>query len=203
MPQVPPDSFECGPFPVEDPRGRWVGWLREVARGERGARDLSPEQAREAARLMLAGRVSDSQMGAFLAAERMKGESADELAAFTEVLAETAVGRVNMGPGVLDCAGPHDGRVHSFAATIPAAAILAAAGVPVFLHASDRPSAIDQARRRGGRQAHDRFHAPFRPGVREGLGAHVLRDGRKAGADPKPHTGPGPSSGVVLPGVPE
>ncbi|MBX5437809.1 MAG: hypothetical protein IRZ33_11440, partial [Alicyclobacillaceae bacterium] len=122
----------------------WAQWLREVARGERGARDLTFEQARAAVRSLLHGRATDAQVGAFLAAERMKGESVDELAGFVSELAEVvrddvllAELRRRLGPGALDCAGPYDGRAHSFAATVAAAAVLAAAGVPVFLHAPD------------------------------------------------------------------
>jgi len=40
-------------------------------------------------------------------------------------------------PESLDCAGPYDGRRKSFFATLPAAFIAAACGLPITLHASD------------------------------------------------------------------
>ncbi|WP_067925154.1 anthranilate phosphoribosyltransferase [Alicyclobacillus shizuokensis] len=120
-------------------------YLREVARGPKGARDLEAEAAYEAACAILDGQATDAQIGAFLVALRLKGESVDELAALTRALRERSATAgleacsgpvLSAVPGVLDCAGPYDGRAHSFAATVPAAVVLAALGVPVFLHAS-------------------------------------------------------------------
>jgi anthranilate phosphoribosyltransferase len=113
-------------------------YLREVARGPKGARDLSYDLAHEAACHIFDGAATAAQVGAFLTALRLKGESVDELLAFAEALRErtktlTPPDEVS---GVLDCSGPYDGRSHSFAATIPVSLLLAAAGVPVVLHGS-------------------------------------------------------------------
>ncbi|MCL6592617.1 MAG: anthranilate phosphoribosyltransferase, partial [Alicyclobacillus sp.] len=105
--------------------------------GQKGARDLSFAEAYCAAVDILEGRATDAQTAAFLMAERMKGESVEELLAFIRALTERNPPPLRPDSGVLDCAGPYDGRSRSFAATIPVAMVLAAAEVPVFLHAPE------------------------------------------------------------------
>ena len=55
-------------------------FIKEIGRGPNGARALSPRNAR-ALRRMLEGRVAELELGAVLLAYRVKGETADELAA--------------------------------------------------------------------------------------------------------------------------
>ncbi len=108
--------------------------LKEVGRGKRGAKDLSYEQAYQAAEMFLHGEATPAQIGAFLMAERIKMESLDEILAFVDAY------RQNVTPvslrDSLDCAGPYDGRRTSFFATLPAAFVLAACGQPVTIHSS-------------------------------------------------------------------
>lgn len=111
-----------------------INILKEVARGKRGARDLSYEEAAHAAEAILGLTASPVQIGAFLIAERIKLESIEELEAFVSVSRKYAH-REPVQQG-LDCAGPYDGRKNSFVATFPAAFLLSAAGVPVTLHGS-------------------------------------------------------------------
>lgn len=106
--------------------------LKEVARGKRGARDLTYEEAAEAAEAILALRATPAQIGAFFIAERIKLESVEELEAFVHVCRKYA-DRSESRKG-LDCAGPYDGRKSSFYATFATSFVLAAAGVPVTLH---------------------------------------------------------------------
>lgn len=61
-------------------------WIKEVARGKRGARDLTYEEARQAAEAIVTGNASPAQTAALLIAERIKTESPEELFAFTEAL---------------------------------------------------------------------------------------------------------------------
>ena len=58
--------------------------LRQIARGKHGARSLTREAARELMSLVLEDRVSDLELGAFVIAMRIKGESTDELIGFLE-----------------------------------------------------------------------------------------------------------------------
>jgi len=111
-----------------------IDLIKEVGRGKRGARDLTYEEALRAAEMILEGEATDAQIGAFLVAERIKSETENEIAAFADALRKRALRRPL--PGAVDCAGPYDGRRESFYATLPAAFILAASGVPAALHGS-------------------------------------------------------------------
>ena len=62
-------------------------YLRELARGKHGARDLTREQARTLFAAVFAGEVKEVALGALLVALRIKGESVDELAGMMEALA--------------------------------------------------------------------------------------------------------------------
>jgi anthranilate phosphoribosyltransferase len=64
-----PSSFPCARF------------IKEIGRGQNGARALSFEDTYALYGAMLDGRVSDLELGAILLAYRVKGETADELAA--------------------------------------------------------------------------------------------------------------------------
>lgn len=110
-------------------------YLKEVARGKRGARDLSYEDAKKAAEAILDLKASPAQIGAFLIAERIKMESLEELIAFITAARERSV-RIPVHQGI-DCTGPYDGRSSSYYASFGAAFVLAAAGLPVTLHGSD------------------------------------------------------------------
>jgi anthranilate phosphoribosyltransferase len=111
-----------------------ISLLKEVGRGKRGARDLTYEEALQAAEWILNKTATQAQIGAFLVAERIKMESPDELRAFIDSL------RSKSEPypiaGSFDCAGPYDGRKRTFSATLPAAFVLAACGLPAVLHGS-------------------------------------------------------------------
>ena len=62
-------------------------YLKELARGQHGARDLTREQARLLFTAVFAGELSDLALGALLVALRVKGESVDELAGMMDALA--------------------------------------------------------------------------------------------------------------------
>ncbi len=59
-----------------------AAYLKEIGRGKDGARSLSAAQAEDLLRQVFAGNVSDVQLGAFVIAMRIKGESPAELAGF-------------------------------------------------------------------------------------------------------------------------
>ena len=68
--------------------------IKEVGRGAKGARGLNAATAQEAFAALLAGEVSDIQLGAWWLAMRIKGETPDELAAFVEAMQSTLAFRV-------------------------------------------------------------------------------------------------------------
>ena len=62
-------------------------YLKELARGRHGARDMTREQARTVFEAVFAGDVEELALGALLVALRVKNESADELAGMLDALA--------------------------------------------------------------------------------------------------------------------
>jgi anthranilate phosphoribosyltransferase len=64
----------ANPFPC-------ARYIKEIGRGPNGARALTAEDTRALYTAMLDGRVADLELGAVLLAYRVKGETADELAA--------------------------------------------------------------------------------------------------------------------------
>ncbi|HEX4331307.1 MAG TPA: DNA-binding protein YbiB [Usitatibacter sp.] len=61
-------------------------YLKELARGSRGARDLSREEASTLFAAVLGGEVAPAALGALMVALRVKGETPDELAGMMDAL---------------------------------------------------------------------------------------------------------------------
>jgi len=61
-------------------------FIKEIGRGAAGARALSHEQSRELMATVLDGGATDLEIGAFVLAMRMKGETLDELTGFLEAI---------------------------------------------------------------------------------------------------------------------
>ncbi|PKM44449.1 MAG: hypothetical protein CVV05_11945 [Gammaproteobacteria bacterium HGW-Gammaproteobacteria-1] len=111
--------------------------LRDVAKGKRGARDLSRDEAQEALAFVLSAEAHPAQIGAFLTAMRFKGVTLEEYLGFFATLYATSNVITPKVPNLVNANGPYDGRKH-FLQLSPAAAIVAsAAGVPMLLHSSD------------------------------------------------------------------
>lgn len=108
--------------------------LKAVATGKELARDLTDAEAFRAFQLILAGQAADSQIGGFFTGERIKGETPEELAAFTRAALQVSRPFQTDVPGLLDVAMPYDGKAKSPLVLIPAGFIAAAAGVPVLFH---------------------------------------------------------------------
>ncbi|WP_408009308.1 anthranilate phosphoribosyltransferase [Pseudalkalibacillus sp. A8] len=114
-------------------------WIKEVARGKRGSRDLTYAETRKAARLIIEGKATDAQIAAYFVSQRLKTESADELLAFIHTFQERTEKldlQESVSEKLIDFAGPYTGR-NSFAATIPSSILLAANNMPSFLHGTD------------------------------------------------------------------
>lgn len=81
--------------------------------------------------------LTAAQLGAFLLAERMKGETAEEVYGFIETWrAHAPSWPAHLLPEALDVAGGYDGRTKTFCASVAAAVLAADLGVPQFLHGS-------------------------------------------------------------------
>ena len=110
-------------------------FIREIARGKKGARDLSREDARRLYAAMLNGELSDLEMGAFLTGMRIKGESVAEIAGFLDA-AEASFEALE-APEAL-CAPvvipSYNGSRQMPNLTPLLAMLLAREGVPVLIH---------------------------------------------------------------------
>lgn len=95
---------------------------------------LPAARVTEAVRDLVAGRVDDARGAAFLTALRMKGETADEIAAAAIVLREQMVRLVPVSGPVLDTCGTGGDDSGTFNISTAAALVAAGAGVPVVKH---------------------------------------------------------------------
>jgi len=97
--------------------------------------DLSEQEARGAMEEIMAGQATDAQIGSFLTALRMKGETAPELIGFARVMREKAEplwdGEI---PPILDTCGTGGDRSGTFNISTAAAFVAAGTGVRVAKH---------------------------------------------------------------------
>ncbi len=111
-------------------------WLKEVARGKRGSKDLDYQQTKEVAQSIISGKATDAQIAAYLIALRLKTESPDELLAFVHAYQDVSEKLEWSNQAIIDLASPYNGR-NSFTGSIPTAILMAEYGMPVFLHGSE------------------------------------------------------------------
>lgn len=88
----------------------------------------------DAVRDLVAGRIDDARGAAFLTALRMKGETAEEVAAAALVLREQMVRLVPVSGPVLDTCGTGGDDSGTFNISTAAALVACGAGVPVVKH---------------------------------------------------------------------
>lgn len=113
--------------------------LRKVAKGPKGAADMSREQAKSSLSFLFSHQAHPAQVGAFLTAMRFKGTTTEEFKGFLDSLDESPAHfekLPNPPVGLLNVGAPYDGR-KSYLNLTPAASIVAAScGLPVILHTS-------------------------------------------------------------------
>ncbi|TXL76731.1 anthranilate phosphoribosyltransferase [Vineibacter terrae] len=94
---------------------------------------LTRPEAERAFDIMTAGNATPAQMGAFLMALRVRGETADELAGGAAVL-RAKVLRVNAPPGAIDIVGTGGDHHGTYNVSSASALVVAGCGVPVAKH---------------------------------------------------------------------
>lgn len=108
--------------------------------------DLSFDTAKAVMEEMMEGRATQAQMGAFLAALRMQGESIEEITAFAEVMREKGI-KIRPEREVIDIVGTGGDEAGTFNISTTSAFVVAAAGIPVAKHGnrsvSSRSGAAD------------------------------------------------------------
>lgn len=95
---------------------------------------LSKEETKKIAEEMFEGRLTDSQLAAFLTAMKCKGETAGEMAGLAETIQSKAM-KINCNrENVMDNCGTGGDRSNSFNISTTAAFVLASGGVTVAKH---------------------------------------------------------------------
>jgi anthranilate phosphoribosyltransferase len=96
-------------------------------------RALSEEEAETAFDIIMSGDATPAQMGAFLMALRVRGESVDEIAGAARIMRAKAAG-INAPPGAIDTCGTGGDASGTFNISTASALVAAACGVPVAKH---------------------------------------------------------------------
>jgi anthranilate phosphoribosyltransferase len=97
-------------------------------------RDLSREEARGVMNTIMGGEATPAQIGGFLVALRLKGETAGEIAGAAEAMREHAVGVRPARDDLVDTAGTGGDGGKTFNISTAAALVAAAAGAGVAKH---------------------------------------------------------------------
>jgi anthranilate phosphoribosyltransferase len=110
-------------------------YLKEIARGQHGARNLSRDQARILFSAVFAGEVPDVALGALLVALRVKGECIDELGGMMDALAPHVLPMRLPTRRLLPVIIPSYNGARKLPNLVPLLALLLAReGVPVLVH---------------------------------------------------------------------
>lgn len=104
--------------------------IQKVVEGK----NLTVEEAKHVMNIMLSGEATQSQLGAFLTALRMKGETLDEMVGFASVLKEKAEHIAPKVPVYVDLVGTGGDGTFTFNVSTTAAFVTAGAGLPVAKH---------------------------------------------------------------------
>ena len=107
--------------------------------------DLSREEARETMDEIMVGEATPVQIGGFLVALRMKGETVDEIAGLAEAMHEHAVRVTPTRVDLVDCVGTGGDGARTFNISTAAALVAAAAGSGVAKHGNRASSPTGSA----------------------------------------------------------
>ncbi len=97
-------------------------------------RNLSDDEMAEVMRLLMQGKASDAQIGAFLTGLRMKGETVEEISAAASVMRELVTPVVVDVPHLIDTCGTGGDGASTFNISTTSAFVVAAAGAHVAKH---------------------------------------------------------------------
>jgi anthranilate phosphoribosyltransferase len=108
-------------------------------------RDLSQDQARSAMESVMSGEATQAQIGGFLVAMRMKGETAQEIAGCAEAMREHVLKVTPRRSDLVDTAGTGGDGANTFNISTAAALVAAAAGAGVAKHGNRAASSATGA----------------------------------------------------------
>lgn len=97
-------------------------------------KDLTEEEAMNAMRIIMEGNATPAQIGSYITALRMKGETLEEITGCARAMREKAYSIQPHVPYCIDTCGTGGDGTHSYNISTAAAFVAAAAGVPVVKH---------------------------------------------------------------------
>jgi len=95
---------------------------------------IDRDEAYRAMTAIMTGEATDAQIGAFLVALRMRGETAEQISGFARAMRESSLRVHSAHPDVVDTCGTGGDSLDTFNISTGAALVTAAAGVPVAKH---------------------------------------------------------------------
>ena len=116
------------------PQQRMRGYIQLVATGPELSKSLDAEQAQDAMELVMSGEIDDVRCGILLIALRMKRETDEENIGVMNALKGVMRRSTTRAPDVLAMADPFNGFLRSVPATPFVPAVLAACGLPTYIH---------------------------------------------------------------------
>ena len=113
--------------------------LRALIQKVSGGATLTEEEIRTALDQMTAGAATPAQMGAFLMALRVRGETVEEITGAAQML-RSRMNRVEVAPDAIDVVGTGGDSHGTYNVSTCAALVAAGAGVKVAKHGNRRVS---------------------------------------------------------------
>ena len=108
--------------------------IQEAIRGLIAGTDLGRAKMRAVMEQIMSGQATDAQIGAFLVALRIKGETIDEIAGGAEVMREKATPIVTVRPDLIDTCGTGGDDSGTFNISTTVAFVACGAGLAVAKH---------------------------------------------------------------------
>lgn len=108
--------------------------MKEAIAAVAEGRDLSEEEAGRVMNIMLSGEATQAQIGSFLTALRMKGETIDELVGLASVLKDKAETISPKSDNYVDLVGTGGDRTFTFNISTTSAFVAAGAGLHIAKH---------------------------------------------------------------------
>ena len=108
-------------------------YIKEIGRGQRGARPLDRAQATDLMGQVLDGTITDLELGAFCLAMRIKGETPEEMAGFLDA-AQSRMNLIPAGSRPLVVLPSYNGARRLPVLTPLLALLVARRGLPVLIH---------------------------------------------------------------------
>jgi len=117
--------------------------FRDIIQRLLDQQDLTEAEAAGAMDIIMEGKATPAQIGAFLAALRMKGERPYEIAAFARIMRQHAVSIRPVTTRLLvDTCGTGGDSMHTFNISTASAFVAAGAGIPVVKHGNRSVSSL-------------------------------------------------------------